>query len=465
MNRHFLDYFFYPRSIAVVGASNNKSTLNYNLFNNLVKHSFPGRLYPVHPSAEYVSGVKAYTSISAIDDDIDLVVSSVPADKTFDIVTECIAKHVKVIVLVSGGFSEIGADGGKIQDAIAKLLQNSGIRAIGPNTLSPVNCSNRLIVSFHAIEELLTGSVSFIFQSGMYDPRINWLFSGFHLGMNKLIDLGNKMDVNEVDALEYLCSDEDTKVIAMHLETIRGDSKEFRRVMAEATRKKPVIVLKAGRTLSGAKAAASHTGSIIKEDDTVMDSVLRQTGAIRTHNLEEFLDIAKAFDYLDAAKGSRCSIASMSGGEGVLAADMCQQEGLSVAELENGIRDKFKAIYPPWDIPANPLDLGVCYQFHGLQKSHSVYLKSIADDSNVDCVLVQLGIIPSSYSVESMCDPFLVVKRNGKNIVLWVIGSRETNEIVSNLELNKIPVFPSLARAVKALSVVSRYERIKTSSC
>jgi acyl-CoA synthetase (NDP forming) len=464
MSQHFLDYFFYPRSIAVIGASNNKYTLNFNLFNNLVKHKFSGRIYPVNPNSEYVRGIKAYDSISSIDDDIDLVVTSVPARRTLPVIKECIAKQVKAIVLVSGGFSEIGSEGRKIQDTISAVVKESGIRVIGPNTLSPVNCSNVLVISFHYIEKLLSSSVSFIFQSGMYDPRINWLFGEFRLGINKLIDLGNKMDINEVDALEYLSSDKETKVIAMHLETIRGDSKKFLQVIKEATRKKPVIVMKTGRTGAGARAAASHTGSIITENDDVFDMAMKQSGAIRVYSLQEFLDVAKAFDYLDFTSENRCAIGAMSGGECVLAADMCQKQGLHIAELDEKTQNRLKAIFPPWQIPTNPMDLGVCYQFHGLRKSHEIYLESIADETNVDCMLVQLGMIPLSQPVESMCSPFLKVRRSGKNIVLWVIGNRESNKTVIELESNRIPVYPSLERALRALSAISRYSRIKESS-
>jgi acetyltransferase len=295
----------------------------------------------------------------------------------------------------------------------------------------------------------------------MYDPRINWLFGEFHLGINKLIDLGNKMDINEVDALEYLYSDEGTRVIAMHLETIRGDSRKFLEIIREATRKKPVIVLKTGQTSAGARAAASHTGSIIKENDTVLDTALKQSGAIRVYSLEEFLDVAKAFAYLDFTKGNSCAICSMSGGEGVLAADKCQQQGLLIAELEETTRDKLRDIFPIWEIPTNPIDLGVCYQFHGFQKCFTTYLNSTANDENVDCLLIQVPFQPATYSVKSVSEPFLEARGIGKNIVLWAVGSsEESKKVLRKLEMNNIPVYPSLERAVKALSSVCLYKRI-----
>jgi len=167
---------------------------------------------------------------------------------------------VKGVVIVAGGFSEVGDKGIKLQAEIARLLRESGIRAIGPNSLSPINTSNNLVIGFSPHEKLTRGGLSFIFQSGLYEPRLDWILLKFNLGINKLIDLGNKMDINEVDALEYLAQDPETKVIAIHLESIAGNGREFQRLLKDTSKKKPIVVLKSGRTPAGSKAALSHTG-------------------------------------------------------------------------------------------------------------------------------------------------------------------------------------------------------------
>ena len=285
---HFLDSFFHPENVAIVGASRNVDSQNFNLVANLKKLKFPREIYPVNPGTEEILGLKAYPDLRSIEEDIDLVIIAVPASKTLDIIRDCIAKRVKGVVIVAGGFSESGGEGRKAQDEMLSLLRENGIRAIGPNALSPINTQENLLIDLCSAEKLLKGRLSFIFQSGLYDNRFEWLFSDFNLYLNKLIDLGNKMDINEVDALEYLAQDQETKVIAMHLESIAGDARAFMRLLKEISKEKPVIVLKSGRTAAGARAASSHTGAIIKSSDAIFDVALKQSGAIRVQGLDEF---------------------------------------------------------------------------------------------------------------------------------------------------------------------------------
>jgi acyl-CoA synthetase (NDP forming) len=462
---HFLDYFFNPDSIAVVGATANTESLNYNLFGNLIKFKYEGRLYPVNPNTREILGIKTYSDLTDIDDQIDLVVSAVPAERTLDVIKSCVKKKVKGVVLVSGGFSEVGGDGAGLQDTIATMLKQNGIRATGPNTLSPVNSYRNLMISFHTIDYLRRGNVSFIFQSGMYDPRLNWLFNTFHLGVNKILDLGNKMDVNEVDALEYLSQDEATKVIAIHMETIKGDSKRFVHILQETTKKKPVIILKSGRTPAGARAAMSHTASIIQGNDVILDSVFRQTGVLRAQNLDELFNFAKAFDYLGRMNGNRCMIAPFAGGEGVIAADLCEQEGLKLAESTPEMKSSLKKIFPPWDIPINPLDLGVCVQFNQPEKMFDGFFKAVVENGNIDCIFMHppsLGFVePSAEIIQS----FIMTRERGIPLVIWrVLMADQLLPIIEVLESHSIPVFRSMAEAIKAVSAVYHYSKFTKTS-
>lgn len=457
--RHFLDSFFHPGSVAIVGASRSPLTLNYNLVSNLVKLGFTGKIYPVNPNADEILGIGAYASLKDIESEIDLVVSAVPAHMTLDIVKQCAEKKVKGVVLVAGGFSEADERGRRVQDEIAHLLKQAGIRAIGPNALSPINTSNNLVVSFLPVERLTRGGVSFVFQSGLYDPRLNWILSDFHLGISKLIDLGNKMDINEVDALEYLVQDPDTKVIAIHLETIKGDGRKFMQLLKDTSREKPIVVLKSGRSAAGAKAAASHTGSIVKESDVVFDAVLRQSRAVRAQTLDDFFDFAKAFGLLTPPSGNRIVVASLAGGEGVIATDTCQQNGFSMAKPNRGTFGKVKAVFPPWEIPLNPFDLGVCTQFHQFNEVYNVFLESMLGDENVDCLAVGLPPFFPSLGTDEALRPFLLGREKGKPVVFWPHGMTESlHAVVEELELNGVPVYPSVARAIKALSVVYKYK-------
>jgi acyl-CoA synthetase (NDP forming) len=474
---HFLDLFFYPRNVAVVGASRNQRSNNYYLAENMIRLGFPGTVYPVNPNATEILGRKAYPTIRSIKDDIDLAVISVPARMTLDVVRECVAKKVKGITIVAGGFSEIGTDGRKTQDEILSLLRESGIRAIGPNALSPVNSANSLIIGFMpSTRKLPQGGLSFIFQSGLYQPRLNWLTFDLNLRISKLIDLGNKMDINEVDALEYLAQDEDTRVIALHMESIAGDARRFMQVLRETTPHKPVIVLKSGRTAAGAKAASSHTAAIMKSSDTVVDAALRQAGAIRVQGLDEFFDLAKAFEYLPPLKGNRVAIAAFSGGEGVLTTDAAELNGLTVAMPGAVTRQRLDKISPPWEIPLNPFDTGVTGQFHSGVDVAGEFIRAVANDTAVDCAAIQIGGGPQRTEKtdktqkdttpgrnDNFAAPYLDLLSRGKTAVTWTVDPGNKGELLQQLEENGIPVYPSAERAIRALGAVWRYWGVKKS--
>ena len=471
---HFLDRFFWPRSVAIVGATNNFLKMNFRLMENLVNLDFQGTIYPVNPRGGKISGIKAFARLEDIPDTIDLVVIAVPAPKTLGIVKECDTIGVKQVVIVTGGFSEGGDHGKKLHREIASFIRERDIRIIGPNTLSPINTSNNLAISFSPIGKMRRGGLSFAFQSGFYEPRINWIFS--HLGINKMLDMGNKMDVNEVDALEYFLHDPDTKVIAMHIESLHGDGRDFFNLLKKASMRKPTIILKSGRTPAGSLAAASHTGAIASENDVIFDSIIRQTAAIRAQNMEEFFDLAKAFEFLALPEGNRLAIITLSGGEGVMATDACEMNGLKMARLGDNTYQRLKRIFPPWEIPLNPIDAGLCMEFY-LSDILTVFnaLVTIPEDANVDCTVMQMppyffglkrtrenslaGMIDSQK--EQFIQALLNIKRVGKPFAMWCTSmDREEDGLVEVLESHYLPVFQSSERAIKALSALYKYRAL-----
>ncbi|MFH1032168.1 MAG: CoA-binding protein [Chloroflexota bacterium] len=461
-NNHFLNLFFNPQSIAIVGASRMPNARNYTLVSNLVKQKFQGKVYPVNPNATEIMGLKAYPDLKSIEGDLDLAVLSVPAGKTLDIVKDCVAKKVKGVTIIAGGFSETGVQGKGVQEEISRLLREARIRTIGPNALGPINTRNNFIISWARVDKLPQGGLSFIFQSGLYEPRLNWLLSGMHLNLNKLIDLGNKMDINEVDALEYLGQDPETKIIAIHFESVAGDAKRFLRLLKETTKKKPVIVLKSGRTVAGAKAASSHTGAIIKSSDTIFDTALKQAGVIRVLGLDEFFDFAKAFEYLPRLTSDRIAVASRSGGEGVIATDFCELSGLRLAEFSSETRDKIRSIFPPWEIPFNPLDTGVCGQFNEGVDVDSVYLNTLAGDPNVDCVAMPLDsrLAPADMSQSRFLTTAIEFIQRGKPMAIWSTDPVSSHEDIEEFESNRVPVYLSAERAIRSLGALYRYHKL-----
>lgn len=464
MNSHFLQKFFYPESVAVVGASRNPFRFNYHLVANLVTLGFQGKIYPVNPEADEILGLKTYPSLKDIDGPVDLAVVAVPYTLTLSLLKDCLKKGIKRVTIVAGGFAEAGEEGRKVQKEMFDLLRENGVRAIGPNALSPINTAIKFAVSFHAIRKMKTGGASLVFQSGLYEPRIEWLFSDFNLYLNKLIDLGNKMDINEVDVLTYLVQDPKTRVIGIHLESIEGNGSEFFKLIQEASLHKHVVVLKSGRTEAGARAAASHTGVIVQGNDFVFDAALRQAGAIRAQNIEEFFDLTKALDRFGSLrlKGPRLAIATLPGGEGVIVTDLCQQEGFSVTPLQTKTKIKLKPIFPPWEISGNPFDLGVSLQFHDPRKVYITLLESIVADPNVDAIAVQLPLRATSLPREFF-QIFPQSLKAGKPIAIWVAGTLPgTSETLEWLEDQQVPAFSSPEKVIKAFSALYRSSQFKT---
>lgn len=465
---HFLDNFFWPESVAVVGATDNPVKINYRLAQNLVHLKFAGKIYPVNPRGKEILGLKTYASLQDIPDKVDLVVTAVPAAATLDVIKQSAEIGVTRVVIVTGGFSEGGAEGKRLQQEIGSFVKAKGIRTLGPNTLSPINTANNFAISYNPIRKLSRGGLSLGFQSGFYEPKVNWLFSGFRV--NKMLDMGNKMDINELDVLEYFDRDPDTKAIAMHVESIRSDARDFFDLLKKVSKRKPVVVFKTGRTVAGSKAAASHTGSIARENDLLVDGILKQTAAIRAQNLDEFFDFAKAIEYLESPEGNHLAIVIMSGGEGVMATDSCELNGLEPARISKATLDKLKHILPPWEIPLNPFDAGVCMEFH-MSNPIDFFsaLSAIPEDENVDCAIMQM---PPSLFDFTLSDPnfseelalhmckeitraFSKIRQVGKPFAMWrtaMLGQEE--KWVEMIEAAGVPVFQSSERAIRTMAAL-----------
>lgn len=459
IEEHVLHRFFHPDSIALIGASENPFRPSYNLVSNLIKLGYRGRIYPVNPTRREILGIKTYPAVDQIDGAVDLAVIAVSKAQTPDLLQECIRKGIRRIVLVAGGFSEIGPDGRRLQTEIAERIQASGVRAIGPNALSPINPRIGLAVSFHALDRVHPGGLSLIFQSGLYEPRLRWLSQEANLHLNKLIDLGNKMDLNEVDALSYLVHDPLTHVIGLHLESIEGDGRQFLDLIGEAASMgKPVVVLKSGRTEAGAKAAASHTGALVRGNDRVFDRILKQFGAIRADSIDEFFDLCRALERFDglAPTGNRIVIATMPGGEAVVMTDRAGQSGWSMARVTDKTLERMRLVFPPWEMPANPFDLGVTMQFGHPVTVFNTLVEALASDPGVDAAHIQIPELLLMLPRETF-DLFRRLPEAGKPLALWVAGLEPgDHEILAWLEEHRIPVFSSPDKALEALTALRR---------
>lgn len=459
---HFLSKFLHPASVAIVGASNNPWRINYHLVGNLINLGYKGKIYPVNPKQKEIAGLKTYPRVRQIPASVDLAVIGVSQAATVEVLKECAEKGIKRVTIIAGGFSETGASGKKLQAQMARILADNGMRAIGPNALSPINVSANFCISFHPIKHLKQGGLSLIFQSGLYEPRLDWLLSDFNYHFSKLIDLGNKMDINEVDALSYLVQDPQTQVIGIHLESIAGDGREFLRHLQRASAQgKRVVVLKSGRTVAGARAAASHTGALVRGNDRVFAGAMKQCGVLRAHSLQDFFDLTRALECFGSLslKGNRILLGALPGGEGVVVTDLCERVGLRLADVSNQTYEKLKSIFPPWDIPVNPWDLGLTLQFNNPGQVYQTLFESAHEDPNIDGLALQLHstmlLLP-----KDKWGAFVKAAQISKPVALWLAGVESgRHENLKWLEEKGVPVFSSPEKAIAALSALYRTSR------
>lgn len=464
MEEDLLHGFFHPRSIAIIGASRNPTRISHNLLANLVRLGYKGRIYPVHPEPGPLLGIPTWRSVSQLPEVVDLAVIGVSHNLAPKALEECGRKGIKRVVLVAGGFSETGEEGRKVQEAMKGLLAEFGMRAVGPNALSPITAREGLAISFHPIERMVPGGVSLIFQSGLYEPRLEWLLNELGLRINKLMDLGNKMDVNEVEVLRYLAQDPNTRVIGIHLESAEGGWRNFFLALREAVKRSPVVVLKGGRTEAGATAAASHTGVIAGGDQKLFFFAMNQAGAIVAENIEEFFLLCKALERLKEKEmgGPRVALATLPGGEGVVVTDMCELMGLKPASPLPSSVEKLRPVFPDWEVGGNPFDLGVCVQFHSPVKVYELYLQVMLNDPQVDALAIMLPRWASRLS-EDFLKPFEAVSSSKKPVIVWVPGMQGGESAALNwLEERGIPVFPSPHEGIKALGALYHYQRVKS---
>ena len=456
-----LRFLFEPKSVAVVGASRNPLKFGHFLLKNLLDLGFKGKVYPVNPNADKVLGLQAYPRVDLIDDDVELAVIIVPASKVPQIMEDCSKKHVRGVVICSSGFREAGKVGGRLEERIVATARKAGIRVIGPNTTGIVNTSNNFTTSFVPLPKLKRGSVAFVAQTGLFAAAAFWwIVSKQPFGISKIVGLGNKCDVDDAEVLDYLAQDEDTKVIAIYLEGVKDGRKLFE-VFKRVAKKKPIIVLKSGRSPAGIKASFSHTGSLAVNDE-VFDAACKQAGVIRVDgDLEKLLDITKAFALQPLPKGNKVGVITVTGAGGVMTSDECAKQGLKLADLSDQTLAEIRSNMPSWAAVSNPVDIEPLFEVVGPEDGIKIALSAALDDENVDSAIVLFVAVPRLI-------PFFNVKNVVENmkqsypqkpVLSYLIGFKDTvDSLTTQLEEMNIPVYSSIERCVEALGQLWKYK-------
>jgi acetyl coenzyme A synthetase (ADP forming)-like protein len=350
-------HFFAPRSVAVIGASRTRGTIGGEIFRNLVVTGFHGPVYPVNPKAEVVQSVRAYSSVSDVPGPVELAVIVVPADSVIDVARECGAKGVRGLVVISAGFSETGEVGQERQHELLDVCAQSGMRLVGPNCMGVLNTSPDVMLdaTFAPIWPP-NGKVGFLSQSGALGLAVIDHASRLGLGLSTFVSVGNKADISGNDLIHYWEADEDTDVILLYLESF-GNPRRFARIARRVGRGKPIVAVKSGRSSAGARATGSHTGALIAASDVTVDALFKQAGVIRTDTLAEMFDVATLVANQPPPDGHRVAIVTNAGGPGILCADACEANGLSVPALPAETTDSLGEFLPSEASLANPIDM------------------------------------------------------------------------------------------------------------
>ncbi len=452
MKKRSLDPIFSPRSIAVVGASRQRDSIGFALLHNLIAGEFRGTIFPVNPSARVIHSLKVYPDIASIPDPIDLAVVAVPRDAVATVVEQCLGAGVGGLVVITAGFAETGEEGAALERALRERVRRAGVRMIGPNCMGVINSDPE--VSMNATfspTPARRGPIGFVSQSGALGVAVLNAASDLGVGLTQFTSMGNKADVSGNDIVEYLEDDEATRVICMYLESF-GNPRKFTQIAKRVSGKKPILIVKSGRTAEGARAASSHTGALAGSDVTV-SAFLAGCGVLRANSIGELFDVARALDRCPLPAGNRVAILTNAGGPAIMATDACVNQGLEIAELGDDTRERLAAFLPAEASLVNPVDMIAS----ATEMSYAKGLETLLADEGVDMVLV-INVTPLlSNPIEVIEAVGRVLKDSPEKPVLAVMMATEEfyDEIKRRPELPPVYRFPEAA--ARALAQLDRY--------
>ncbi|RJO71507.1 MAG: CoA-binding protein [Myxococcales bacterium] len=444
-----LESLLTPRSIAVIGASRTPGKVGHDVVANLVQGGFAGPLVPVNPSADEVCGFKCYPKVSDYPGEIDLGVIVVPPKHVLAAAENLIDAGAKAIITITAGFKEVGPEGAKLEAELAALCRGRGVRLMGPNVLGVINTHHKMNASFaHHLPK--PGDISVLSQSGAICTAILDWAAGRHLGLAKLISIGNKADVSEIDLLYTLAEDPETRVIVGYLESIvSGDA--FIRAAEEAASRKPVVIFKAGTTSAGVKAASSHTGSLAGAN-VAYGAAFKRSGVVRADTFEALFDYATAFAMQPLPKGNRVAIVTNAGGPGIIAADAVENSGMSVAQLDSARAQALRSKLPAAASVGNPIDvLG-----DADPERYALAVQAALEDDRVDAVIVILT--PQAMTKPAETARAIARFAGGqKPLLACFMGGSDVMPARAELVLSRLPDYTSPERAVSALKAMVDY--------
>ncbi|MEK6941422.1 MAG: CoA-binding protein [archaeon] len=455
---HELENLFFPKNVAVIGASAEPQSIGRAVFENFLQGSLADNTFPVNPNHAEILGKKSYKSIKDIPAEIDLALIVVPAKFVPQVLQECADKKTKAAIIISAGFAEIGEK--KLTQQLQTIIdKNPKIRTIGPNCFGVTCPKNNLNTTFSASAKTgmpKEGTVSFLSQSGALGVAILDWMSTQEFGLSKFVSYGNAMDVDEADLLDYFSRDTDTKIITMYIEGVK-EGRKFMKIAKKTSLKKPIVVLKGGVHDETHRATASHTGSLAGSTE-VYEAMFRQTGIIQAKTLEELFSFAKILENEPLPKGNRVQIITNGGGFGIVTADAVLSEGMRLAQIDEKIKKVLRKTFPPTVTIANPLDL----VGDADEKRYSLAINKALQDKNVDIIMVLVLFNTPAIDTGIVTELKKIRQKAKKPILVVTIGSHYTQQRRHELEQAGIITFayPNVAaRGIRALSDYAQFKK------
>ena len=452
-----LTTLFEPQSVAVIGASGTPHKAGNDVIQNILANEFEGRLYLVNPKGGEILGHRVYPSIQDLPEEIDQAIIILPATATPKAIRDCAAKGAKTVVLAAGGFAEVDQRGEELQQETIQAIRDSGVRAIGPNTSGHTSTPHKFTSSFFPLGKIPRGKISYIAQTGNFATHtMRYIMTGEHFGVARVLGMGNKLDVEESEVLEYYGQDPETEAIFIYLESFKRP-RRFLAVAREVTRIKPVILLKGGATAEGSRAAVAHTAALAS-DDRITEGALRQAGVVRIYDYSHLILAAKAISAMPLPQGNRVSFLAPSGAMLVCMTDLCHRRWeLQVPAIEEKTRRYLQDISPPFIRMRNPVDIWPAATVSGVEFAYREGTEAVLKDANIDAVVMVL-MITDETGVPSL-DFIVELAQRYPEKPLYVTFTGQKNHMdaaKAYLEPRGVPTFPLVEEPFEVLSILAR---------
>jgi acetyl coenzyme A synthetase (ADP forming)-like protein len=450
-----LDPILRPRSVAVVGASRQPNTIGWQIVDNLLRYGFQGSVYPINPKAEFIHSIPAYPTVSAVGRPVDLAIITVPKEHVLPAVQDCVAAGVRGLVVISAGFKEVGAAGLARERDLIEALKGTGIRLVGPNCMGVLNTAADVQMNATFASRMPPpGPVAFMSQSGAMGLSVLDYAASYGIGFSSFVSAGNKADVSGNDLLEYWEHDPSTTTVLMYLENF-GNPGRFVELARRISRRKPICVVKSGRTGAGQRAAASHTGALAGTE-LATEAVMAQSGVIRAQTVEELFDLAMAFSNQPLPQGNRVAIVTNAGGPGIIIADTCEANGLTVTALAPETEQTLRSRLPEEASVRNPVDMIAT----ATPESYEFALDCVLNDPNVDAAFAAF-VPPLNVQTRDVAEAIVRVNaRHPEKPVLAVLMGREGLPAgLEQLHDASVPGYIFPESAARALGAMWRYRQ------